>query len=669
MAFDKRKLVPIAVAAGLVLLLSIGGVSLLSGGQRRERANTLALARQYLEDGDYGRSLDLLDRLLIKDSDDDEARELRELVVAARKAAEDGDSDALARILARLGDSLSRPPTVVVAPRTAETPSPDGGASGGAAADSGGQAPAPAAAVPAVASDAAAAKAEEEARRKAEADAAAARAKAEADALAKLGAERTAFAEAARKALAEGKEKLESGDDSGAAEDFSDAKDAAAKVGDKRFSSNLLTDTAEAWLDRYEDVKGTPAAADISKNVQKAAMDAIAADGTNARPHGTLGDIYSDTKLYDQAASSYKEAARLDPSNWSYVYELGKAYYGARKFDDARSAFEAVTGKLNRTYEPAHYNLGLTYLQLKATDKALMSFREAARLKPDYVGAWVQIGRALSARSDTKGAIDALLRALSFEPENVTALRELGAAYAKAGQNAEAERSFESALALSDDALTNFNAANVENALGKHAEARDHAARAVALAPSVASYHYVLGFAKDLAGDDDGAILAYQKAASLDAKYVLPRINLGAIYLEGGLVDKAMTVLLEAYNIDQKSLEANNNLGNVYGKKEIWDRSVFHYELAKALAPKDATVRLNLARAYVSWAKLGEARKEYEDLVKLAPAEPWEARHELGTVLIQLGEKAAAKAVLEELLAKNPGYAKAAEVRTALSGL
>ncbi|MBN1242599.1 MAG: tetratricopeptide repeat protein [Spirochaetales bacterium] len=663
MAVDKRKWVPIAIAAGIVLLLSIGAALMLGGGQQRERANTLALARQYLEDGDYGRALDLLDRLLIKDSGDEEARALRELVVAARKAAEEGDEDALARILAQLGDSLSRPPTVVVAPQpTGPTQGPE--PSGASSPPDGGTT-----GVPAGASDADATKAEEEARRKAEAEAAAARAKAEADALAARSAESRAYSLAATRAVEEGRKLLETGDDAGASSRFSDAREAAAKVGEKRFSSDILTDTAEAWLDRYEDVKGTPAAADISRNVQKAAQDAIAADGTNARPHGTLGDIYSDTKLYDQAATSYKEAARLDPSNWSYVYELGKAYYGARKFDDARSAFEAVTGKLNKTYEPAHYNLGLTYLQLKSTDKALASFREAARLKPDYVSAWVQIGRALSARNDAKGAIDALLRALSFEPENVTALRELGSAYSKAGQNAEAERSFESALALNDDALTNFNVANVELALGKNAEARDHAARAVALAPSSASYHYVLAYAKDLGGDDDGAILGYQKAASLDAKYLAPRINLGAIYLEADLVDKAMTVLLEAYNIDQKSFEANNNLGNVYGRKEIWDRSVFHYELAKALAPKDATVRLNLARAYVSWAKLAEARKAYEDLVKLAPGEPWEARHELGTVLIQLGEKAAAKAVLEELLAKNPGYAKAAEVRTALSGL
>ncbi|HOX18811.1 MAG TPA: tetratricopeptide repeat protein, partial [Spirochaetales bacterium] len=448
MAYDKRKLVPIAIAAGLVLLLSVGAGFLLAGGQR-ERANTLALARQYLEDGDYGRALDLLDRLLIKDSDDDEARKLRELVVAARKAAEDGDSDALARILAQLGDSLSRPPTVVVAPPPAGTTGREsGGTAGGTAGDAVPETPPSSAAVPAGAADAAAAKAEEEARRKAEAEAAAARAKAEADALAARSAESRAFSLAATRAVEEGRKLLETGDDAGASSRFADAKEAAAKVGEKRFSSEILTDTAEAWLDRYEDVKGTPAAADISRNVQKAALDAISADDTNARPHGTLGDIYADTKLYDQAATSYKEAARLDPSNWSYAYELGKAYYGARKFDDARSAFEAVTGKLNKTYEPAHYNLGLTYLQLKATDKALASFREAARLKPDYVAAWVQIGRALSARNDTKGAIDALLRALSFEPENVTALRELGAAYAKAGQNAEAERSFESALAL-----------------------------------------------------------------------------------------------------------------------------------------------------------------------------------------------------------------------------
>ena len=51
------------------------------------RLNTLALAREYLSDEEFQRALDLVDRLLINDTSDEEARALRDEVVAAKRQA------------------------------------------------------------------------------------------------------------------------------------------------------------------------------------------------------------------------------------------------------------------------------------------------------------------------------------------------------------------------------------------------------------------------------------------------------------------------------------------------------------------------------------------------------------------------------------------------------
>jgi len=66
---------------------------------------------------------------------------------------------------------------------------------------------------------------------------------------------------------------------------------------------------------------------------------------------------------------------------------FGKAYYRVKKFPEAQRAFESITLKLNPTYEPAFFNLGMTYRAMKNDQSALGAFGSAIRIKHDYVRA------------------------------------------------------------------------------------------------------------------------------------------------------------------------------------------------------------------------------------------------------------------------------------------
>ena len=95
MMLDRKKLF-IAIGAAIVVLALIGGgvALVLSRGGPDEpiedptRANMLALARDYLEAGEYQRALDLIDQLLIADSSDAEAQTLKAEILAAKQAAD-----------------------------------------------------------------------------------------------------------------------------------------------------------------------------------------------------------------------------------------------------------------------------------------------------------------------------------------------------------------------------------------------------------------------------------------------------------------------------------------------------------------------------------------------------------------------------------------------------
>lgn len=655
---SKKKVMTI-IAIAIACLLAAGiAIGIVSVSGDRQRGNMLALARDYIARGDFDRALDILDRLIIKDANDKDARSLQDEALAGKSRAKtqadeaakagSGDTGALAQSLGELGKTLER---------TATTVAQSAGTKQAAASDS-------------AASEAAAAaarKAEEDARAKAEAEAEAARKRAAEEELSRKSSELRAKMEAVNAMVKSGKESISAGDYTGAKNSF-DGAVSSLPTGEAKFSAQTHADIAEGYYDGYKRAQTSPEGLESVKQAQRSAQEAIRNDSTDARPHYTLSKIYNDFQKPDLAVGELEQAVKLDPNNYLYAFELGKAYFKVKKYPEAQRAFESITTKLNPKYEPAFFNLGMTFRAMKNDTSALTAFGGAIKLKPDYVRAHIETARLLSAKRDAAGAIKSYQTALSFEPDNVAALRELGVVYSGTGKNAEAEKMFEKAMGISPDAATAYNLAKAKYDLGKAKEALPFAKKAVELAPAVALYHYQLGLVSEKAGDVDGALLSYAKAAELDRTAVDPRINLGRLYNESGFVDKALSVLEEAYKIDPRSQEVNNNLANAYSAKGMFDKSVFHYEAALALSPRDTTIRFNLAKAYVQSGELPKARDAYVELLKLSPSD-WDAMFALGKVQVSMGDNAAAKKTFSDLLAKKPDFKSRAEVESIMAGL
>ena len=72
---DRKVWIGIGIAA-LLLLLGIGYLALGPRGESTQsaRKNTLLLAEDYSKSGEYQRALDLLDRVLIDNANDQDAR-------------------------------------------------------------------------------------------------------------------------------------------------------------------------------------------------------------------------------------------------------------------------------------------------------------------------------------------------------------------------------------------------------------------------------------------------------------------------------------------------------------------------------------------------------------------------------------------------------------------
>ena len=358
------------IAVVLVLLLSGEKVPEIDEVARL-RENTLTLAREYLEQGEYARALDLIDRLLIENARDGEAKALRDEIIDAQRLTEQAEKERALREQEDLKNSLAETikessPQVVVAPPPEPKPEPK-------------EDPAEVAA-----REAAKRRQEEETRNRAE----------------------------VQRLIKEGIEAMESGR-------FADARskfDQALSIDGN--SAVALAQMGEAY---FREDSGS------ERNLQKAveySTKAIEKDPSYWLPHFTLGKIYQATSSWENAIRSFSEAARLNPERDDIWYELGKVQYRARYYSDAAKSFETST-HVNPKNSKAFYNLGVAYERLEQKNDALKAYQSAVASDPRYDLAYYSMGAVQLGLNQFSQAISNFEKAVALAPSVMRYLREL----------------------------------------------------------------------------------------------------------------------------------------------------------------------------------------------------------------------------------------------------
>lgn len=99
----------------------------------------------------------------------------------------------------------------------------------------------------------------------------------------------------------------------------------------------------------------------------------------------------------------------------------------------------------------------------------------------------------------------------------------------------------------------------------------------------------------------------------------MPHYNLGMIYYEKGLLDKAIEHYQAAIRIIPDFVEAYNNTGIAYLDKGLVEKAIEYFQTAIRLAPDYTEAYNNLGVAYTMKGLKDEARKAFETALKLKP--------------------------------------------------
>jgi tetratricopeptide (TPR) repeat protein len=191
----------------------------------------------------------------------------------------------------------------------------------------------------------------------------------------------------------------------------------------------------------------------------------------------------------------------------------------SHNYRDTETCFRAVLAT-NPQSATAHNNLANALHERGALDEAILHYRRALELDPNYEFGPYNLGAMLVQKGDVASAIPLLEEALKKDPNKAKAYYSLGTALTQTGRADEATAAYERALQIEPDFLdAHTNLANLLLERGDNAGAMLHYRKALELDPNSPMTHYNLavGFARS--GRNTEAIAELQTVLRIQPDY------------------------------------------------------------------------------------------------------------------------------------------------------
>jgi len=208
---------------------------------------------------------------------------------------------------------------------------------------------------------------------------------------------------------------------------------------------------------------------------------------------------------------------------------LSEIYPNEPVLFNIKGACYATLGQLNKAiliykkaisimpdYADLHYNLGNTLRELNQLEDAIKSYENALSIKKDYVAARYNLGVTLQELERYDDAAEQYEKALLNDSQNIEVLINLGSVYQALGQFEEASEQYEAILAinpLNEDALNNLGI--IFRDLDQSDDAISYFKKVLEINPQYAGAYYNLGFIYQDLGKAEDAISQYEKAVAI----------------------------------------------------------------------------------------------------------------------------------------------------------
>lgn len=376
----------------------------------------------------------------------------------------------------------------------------------------------------------------------------------------------------------------------------------------------------------------------------------------SALDFAVMGCDYFLLEDYTAADQWLTKSVEMDPRDARAQYYLGRAKYNEKRFDEAVRAFTECL-KLDAKNVKAADNLGMAYEGLGKTEDALAAYRSAVAMEAGTTSKspepYLNLGTLLAETARPSEAVGYLEQAVQIAPNDAQAHRELGKAYMALDRMGEAKQELEKAVAIEpESAPTHFLLAQVDRKRGLAEEALLEGDRYTALtgahsAPDTppAEARSLLNAGKVIeaervmrryleihkASADGHFLLGYVLFKKQDPKASLAEYTEGAKYRVPGVADLEVVasdyVLLKDYlDADKwftKAVEWNPQdtlgwyyLGRTKYNENRFEEAIHAFQQCLELDPRNVKAKDNLGLSYEGLNRTDEASAAYRTAIE-----------------------------------------------------
>ncbi len=229
--------------------------------------------------------------------------------------------------------------------------------------------------------------------------------------------------------------------------------------------------------------------------------------------------------------------------------------------------------------------MGLALSAKGDRDGAIVEFRTAIRIDPEFAPAHYHLGVALGNKRKLDEAIAECREAIRLDPNDPDAHNNLGTILCDVKRDYDAAIAcFKEAIRIKKDATSHCNLGNALVGKGDWNAAIAEFREAIRLDPNDADAHTNLGaILCDLKRDYDAAVACFREAIRIKEDDVEAHNNLGVALRGKGDTDGAINEFQKAIRLNPRFALAHDNLGNALAATGDLDRAVVEFREAARL--------------------------------------------------------------------------------------
>jgi tetratricopeptide (TPR) repeat protein len=279
---------------------------------------------------------------------------------------------------------------------------------------------------------------------------------------------------------------------------------------------------------------------------------------------------------------------------------------------------------------------GIALAQQGRLAESAACFREAVRLRPDYVDALSNLGNVLTFLGQLGDARACYEQALQQRPQEAILLNTLSNLLREQGELEAAADRARAALALQPNyAAAHNNLGSALMMLRRPAEAVACFQHAVDLQSDLVEASSNLGEVLRQLGRHDEAVAWCRYAVSLRPNFAQAHQHLGAALIGQGALDEAVAALREALRLKPDLLEAHSNLADAFRRLGRLDEAADCCRAALAARPSFADGHNTLGLVLAAQGRPGEALPHFDRALQLRPDVPEYHLHRGLALLVQ----------------------------------